>query len=304
MPEADRSELSVPEATPALPPGEATGCPPALEWQQIVQRFRAEAEPWYLDRPGGYRLTGRMWGSGPPLYFVCGMGGTHDLFALTAWLLRDSFRCVLYDYPGSLSGTIPRNVSCETYAQDLLAIAERCGDEQFDLFATSFGSLVTLKAMSLSSKPRRAVIQGGFARRHLAWTERTLIRMISKFPGRLGHIPLRKLIQSHNHRRWFPSFDKTRWQFLLDNSGQVRVAAQSQRAGIIRDTDLRPILPSISQEILLIHTEHEGLVPDECLDELANGLPHAKVERMLNSGHLPYLTHPHRIAKLIREFLV
>jgi hypothetical protein len=37
---------------------------------------------------------------------------------------------------------------------------------------------------------------------------------------------------------------------------------------------------------------------------LASGLPCARTEFLHTTGHLPYLTHPHRIAKLTREFLL
>jgi pimeloyl-ACP methyl ester carboxylesterase len=68
--------------------------------------------------------------------------------------------------------------------------------------------------------------------------------------------------------------------------------------------DLRPDLPQIRQPVLLVRTEGEGAVSAACQEELAAALPHAKSEWLHTTGQLPYLTHPHRLAKLVKSFLV
>lgn len=303
-------------SAPAKPEALPEGCPAPLEWQEVVRDFYEHADAWYLDRPG-YRVSGRMWGQGPPLYFLNGIGGTLDLFALLAYLLRDDFRCVLYDYPGTSPpapavpalgilppGRSPPQVTLDDLVGDLLAIADRCGDDTFSLFATSFGSLVGLQAMR--DHPRRigpSIIQGGFAWRRLSRFERVLIQACRFHPGRLRHMPLRKLIQRLNHRAWFPSIDATRWRFFSDNAGSVPVATLAARSAIVRNVDLRQSLSRIEQPILLIRSEGDGAVPAEHQELLEHSLPHARTEWMHNTGHLPYLTHPHRLAKIMRGFL-
>src|SRR5580704_562527 len=93
------------------------GCPPPLEWQEVLREFHRQADAWYLDR-SRYRISGRTIGSGPPLYFLNGFSGTHDLYALLVWLLRDRFRCVLFDYamPAARASVTPGDL-----AADLLA---------------------------------------------------------------------------------------------------------------------------------------------------------------------------------------
>src|SRR5260221_13561148 len=76
----------------------AAACPPPLAWGEVLADFHKQADAWYLDRPD-YRLSGRTLGTGPALYLLNGFSGTHELYALFAWLLRDKFRCVLFDYP-------------------------------------------------------------------------------------------------------------------------------------------------------------------------------------------------------------
>jgi pimeloyl-ACP methyl ester carboxylesterase len=301
--EPARSEPAPGENTPmkaAAPPGEG-GCPPPLEWQEVLRQFHRQAEAWYLDRKN-YRISGRTIGSGPPLFLLNGFSGTHELHALLVWLLRDRYRCVVFDY-----ATPPArgSLSLADLAGDLIAVADAAGDRRFDLFAPFFGGLVALEAMRRHpDRIGRAVVSGGFAHRRLSRFERLLIRACALVPGKLRHMPLRGILQTQSHRRWFPPFDKTRWQFLYDNTGGVPLAEMARRAAIVRDCDLRLVLNAIRQPVLLVKTEGDGTILEACCAELSQGLPNARVEWMNDTGHFAYLTHPHRLAKVIAGFLM
>jgi len=275
-------------------------CPSPLAWHQVLREFHSQADAWFLDRPK-YRISGRTLGCGPPLYLLNGLSATHELYALLVWLLRDRYRCVLFDYamPAARGP-----VTLDDLADDLIAVGEACGDATWDVFASSFGCLVALSAMR--NDPRRigrAVLQGAFARRQLSPFERLLIRAGAVVPGKLRHIPLRVFVQEQSHRRWFPPFDPTRWQFFLDNSGSVRLAELAGRSAIVRDCDLRQILPEVCQPILLVRSEGDGRLLERAGQELAGGLRHSRVESLVGAGPISFLTHPHRLAKLIGGFL-
>jgi len=287
-----------PAAPSATTAGEG-GCPPPLEWQEVLREFHRQADAWYLDR-SHYRILGRTIGAGPPLYFLNGFSGTHELYALLAWLLRDRYRCVLFDYavPAARGKTTPVDL-----ADDLLAVADVCGDRTFNLFASSFGGLIAVEAMRRhADRVRHAILHAAFVHRTLSRFERFLIHACAVHPGRLRHLPLRTFIQRQSHRRWFPPFDRTRWQFLVDNTGAVSLADLARRAAMIRDCDLRRVLNEVEQPVLLVRTEGDGKILEDCGRVLAAGLPHAKVESMNDTGQYAYLTHPHRLAKLIDGF--
>lgn len=293
---------STPPADPApvaAPPAESA-CPPPLAWQEVLREFHRQADTWCLDRPNG-RILGRTIGSGPSLYFLNGFSGTHELYALLVWLLRDEYRCVLCDYTVP---RFPRRATLDDLAGDLLAVADACGDRAFSLFASSFGGLVAFEAMRREPKRiDRAIVQGGFAHRTLSRSERLLTAALRFLPGTLRRLPLREFMQLQNHRRWFPPFDTTRWQFFLDNTGKIRLGELAQRAAIVRDSDLRPALPQIEQPLLLVRSEGDGQILEACHRILAERLPGAVVESLNDTGQIPFLTHPHRLAKLIRAFL-
>lgn len=286
-------------------PGPLDGCPTPLAWQQVLEAFRQQSTPWEVQR-SGYTLRGRSWGEGPPLYFLCGMGGTSESYCLVTYLLRDLFRCVVFDYPGTIDPPrSPRRITLDTLRDDVLAIADYHGDQQFSLFATSFGSLVALKTLlAAPERVTRGVIQGGFARRQLSLAERAIAKLGRWLPGRLKSLPGARPIQEQNHRRWFPPLDLSRWQFFVEDAGQVPLRTLGARGAIIRDTDLRPELGTIRQPILLIQCEGDGLVTRDCHESLAAGLPNAESAWMHSAGHLPHLTSPHRLAKFLRDFLL
>lgn len=305
--ESCADSIPCPEPSPRQEPGhsaEGEPCPSPLSWQQVLQAFRTESEPWTLDR-GRYTLHGRTWGQGPPLYLLNGLGGSCELYALLVWLLRDDFRCVLYDYPGTRAETLPPGrLSSRELAADLLAAADHLGDSRLSVYATSFGTLIALSAMLQSpERIERAVFQGGFAHRKLTLFERLLVRMARRMARPLDRMPLRRWVQRQTHRPWFPPFDASRWEFFVQNTGRVPVAALAQRADVVEREDLRPRLSDIQQPVLLIRSEGEGLVSATSHEELEEGLPETRTEWLALCGHLPYLTHPHRLAKRIRPFL-
>ena len=190
-------------------------CPSPLAWQDVLHEFHRSSRFWTFNRDG-HTITGRAWGEGPPLYFLNGMAGSFELYALLVWLLREQFCCVVFNYADPIgSAARRRQRSVDQLADDLFAVAEHHGHDRFRLYATSFGGIVGLTAMlKQSARVEQAVIQGGFAHRSLSLTERLLIRVGRRSPGRLKHVPGHVAFQQHNHQRWFPPFDDSRWEFL------------------------------------------------------------------------------------------
>lgn len=286
-------------------------CPTPQVWHQVLASFREQADAWTVTRDGR-TVRGRSIGAGPPIYFLNGLGGTHELFVLTAWLLRDEYRCVLFDSPApTLRGPVPADSpwpACvppvfRELSADLLAAADHLGDATFSSYATSFGTPVALSALAAApDRMERVVLQGGFARLSLSAFERLLIRLGRWAPGRVRHLPMRSVVQRQSHLPWFPPFDGTRWQFFADDTGSVPIRTIASRAADLSACDLRSTLPDVRTPVLLIRGEGEGRVSAAAADELAAGLPNAVTERMHGCGHLPYLTHPHRLVKLVRPF--
>lgn len=72
---------------------------------------------------------------------------------------------------------------------------------------------------------------------------------------------------------------------------------------LLRDTDLRAIVPKIRQPTLLIHGAHDPLMSLDSARWLASKLPDARLEIFPHAAHAPFLSDPTRCAALITHFL-
>ncbi|NQV25402.1 MAG: alpha/beta hydrolase [Rhodopirellula sp.] len=277
-------------------PASGEGCPTPLAWKQVRTEFLTQSEEFSFSE-SGLTLSGRILGEGTPLYFLNGISASSTLFCLTAWLLRDEFRCVILDYP-------PEARNLDQLAQSLDLVATQLGDQQFDLYATSFGTAVALRAMQTSpQKIRQAILQGPLISMKFSVAERLALGTLGWLPGRINRLPFRKTVLENNHARWFPPFDITRWKFLLHETGDVPTRDVARRAGMLPGLNLTGTLPEIKTPTLVISSEGEAARHRESAKVLAEYLPNSTLEEISNSGHVPFVTHPHRLVKMIRPFL-
>lgn len=272
------------------------GCPTPLAWKQVQTEFLKQSEEFSFVE-SGLTIKGRVIGDGTPLYFLNGISASSTLFCLTVWLLRDEFRCVILDFP-------PEARTLEHLAESLDLAATQLGDEQFDLYATSFGSAVALQAM-ISGQPRiqQVVLQGPLVEMKFSTAERLALAMLGWLPGQMERLPLRRTVLQNNHGRWFPPFDITRWKFLMAETGNVATRDVARRAKMLKGLDLTNRLTEIKTPALVISGEGEARRHREAASVLASNLPNARTEEISNTGHVPFVTHPHRLAKLVRQFL-
>lgn len=299
-------ELPAEPLTPPSPPrSPLDGCPIPISWEVVLREFRETAPLQSIHHPTG-PIEFRAWGNGPPVYFFNGLGGVSDHFALLTHLMRDQFRCVVVEFPGVKQiGDRCFSLKLDDLSNRAVALADHFGDRNFYLFATSLGSLVSWNLLSrFPDRVNKVVITGGFAHRSLSLAERFLIQAGRFLPLRLRSLPLAKTVHQATFSPWFPPNDPTRWKFFADPAEEVPVRDLAWRGKLIRDNDLTNLLSKIETPVLLIQGEGDGIVSGKCRDVLHANLPHSQIEMMANTGHLPHITHPHRLGKSIRNFFL
>jgi pimeloyl-ACP methyl ester carboxylesterase len=293
--------MSDPSLAAAQPPA-PEACPPPLAWQEVLAGVEEQGEPFAISF-GGVELEGVSLGEGPPIWFLNGFAGNRQLYSLLAWLLRDRFRCVLVDAAWR-DGTYPRSIQ-GLVAQAYVAAFETLSTPRPSLFGTAFGAQTALEIMA-SARPdtiRAAVLHEGFVNRRASVTERIIAWGAGHSAKRLGEFPSWVQIQEANHRRWFPPIDPSRWNFLLENLGSTTARRWSEMARAAAAKDIGSRLRDISTPVQLIRTEGDGPVATAAMNELAVLLPNVREETLHTSGHFAYLTHPHRVAKIVAGFL-
>lgn len=281
--------MSNPEVTPEA-------CPPPLMWQDVRREYLAQSERREIATRHG-TIAVHVLGTGPALYFLPGFSTPSELYCLLIWLLRDEFRCVVVEH-GS-----PGAKSMSDHAERLADAAHGLGDEGFSIFGANFGAAWGLAiAQRYPERVSRLMLLQGFLRRRLSAFERLLGWMCGRSRRTLAELPYREAAQTQNQRRWFPPFDETRWNYFLETSGVLPLKELSERAGAISRFNLVSRAAEIRTPTLLIHTEGDGAVAEACNRQLEQSLPCVSSEWLHNTGQLAYLTHPHRLAKLMRTF--
>lgn len=81
-----------------------------------------------------------------------------------------------------------------------------------------------------------------------------------------------------------------------------RNAALADGLALLATTDLRAILPRITQPCLVIHGEHDALMPVAAAGAMAKALPRARLEILSGSGHALPLSRSAECARLIGDF--
>lgn len=284
----------------ALHPGEQVA---PIVFAEARARFEREAVHGVCDT-GRYRLPYYVWGEGPPLLFVHGVGDSCRSFLMPISRLSAHFRCIAYDLPsGHRDGARLRRYGHDHLVEDVWALLDHLGFRQSYILGSSFGSTIVLKA--LQGRPERlprGILQGGLAYRPLRRTEYWLAFWGRFLPGRMDGVPLREKVllkSAGTFKEMFPDV----WDHFLACSGRARLSAFASQAYMLHHLDLRPILPRIRQPVLLVCGAEDRVVPRAHEEMLLQGLPNAGRVVLEGCGHMPSYTHPEILAEVIRQFL-
>jgi pimeloyl-ACP methyl ester carboxylesterase len=236
---------------------------------------------------------------------VHGLADDARSFVLPAAELSLHFRCISYNLPdGRGDGARLGRYRHDDLVADLFSLAEHLGVERAYLFGSSFGSTVALKAMyDAPGRFPRAVLQGGFACRRLSPAEVSLARVLRHIPLSAFWMPFRRAMVRHEYGAPFAGRGDDVWEYFVQRCSSPPMSAMAQRGLMLRNLDLRPLLPEIHQPILLICGEYDPLVSKDCERELLEHLPNAARLAIEGCGHHPYFTHPEVMAEVIHRFL-
>ena len=106
-----------------------------------------------------------------------------------------------------------------------------------------------------------------------------------------------------------PSFVKLGAYFSLSPYfGHPRKAAQLETFAkvpldrLLAETDLRDLIPAITQPVRLRHGGADKLMPVAAAEGLADTLPNARLSVFSDAGHAPFVSRAPECAALIESF--
>ncbi len=289
--------VAAPLTSPA--PGPQEGCPPPLRCRDVWRNVHEVAEVWERISTRGATLSGWTLGRGPTVVFVAPFSGSADLFALIAWLLREEIRTVAVQWQST-----GKSRSLTDFAADVWDAVEVDASAPISFYGTNWSGAVALEAAR--QRPDRVAtvfVQDGFTQRRLSFAERGLAHAALWSRRTLADFPSRERFQMLNHRRWFPPLDPDRWACFLESTGGTPVSVLARQGLACRGVDFRQTLSNWTTPTWLISTEGAGPRAHQHHAELHACLPNANTEWMHTTGTHASFTHPHRIAKFLRQAL-
>ncbi len=119
----------------------------------------------FAGRPGGVRIAYETWGDGPPLMLLHGGGQSRQAWIEAGYVdrLQDRFQVIAMDARGHGESDKPTrraDYAIETVMGDVLAVADACGADRFDLLGYSYGGNIGRYLAARTARIHRFVLLG------------------------------------------------------------------------------------------------------------------------------------------------
>lgn len=252
------------------------------------------------------RLAVRVFGDGPDLALIHGWGIGAGVWSPVIDALATRCRVHVFDLPG-----YGASKQCGSGRHDSLPyLADAVMAELPDgatLAGWSLGGLVALAALAKHSARvgKLALIAGtpSFLQRpdwphgvpaHLLDVFETALKLT---PGLLLRRFNAQINQGDAHAK-----DLTRLTEQLTHDDSPDVAALKGGLHLLREIDLRPILPKVPHPTLLIHGENDPLMKLAGAEAMRSLFPNARLDVFKGASHIPFLSQPQHFADTLADF--
>nr|WP_305985951.1 alpha/beta hydrolase [Roseibium sp. MMSF_3544] len=256
-----------------------------------------------------------MSGDGPPL-LKTGHWLTHLEFDWESPVWRhvnsgfsETHRLVRYDGRGNgLSEWDVSDFSLTRQVEDLEAVADAAGLCRFPILGVSQAAAFSIVyAAKHPERVSKLILYAGYEK---GWRQRGDEEKIKSVEAMLtlmenqwsGSIAVAELISA----TYMPDAPPDHWQWFSDiqrrSTTGINAAALLQALGNI---DVQPFLSEVKAPTLVLQGRNDGVVPLECGQNLAAGIPNAQFVGLDTRNHILHAGDPawSQVLKLCREFL-
>lgn len=253
----------------------------------------------HIDGPIAWREAG----SGPPVIFLHGLGGTRTAWGPQLRGLADRYRCIAWDMPGYGDSAPLEPLTYEGIAHSLVGLLDVLEIEQADLVGLSFGGMHALHtAINFPERVNRMVLADTSPAFGMDGTTPQQWKTARLAPIDQGGTPADAaefVVDAITAMELDPEIRRE----TIAAFGEI--SARGFRAAVecLPSNDVRDQLGSLSHESLVIVGELDEETPVAYAQVLADGLANVRLEILTGVGHLSPAESPELFNELVAQFL-
>jgi len=250
-----------------------------------------------MTQIAGARMSGTH---GPVLMFVHGVGSTAAIWDAQLQAFAGDHRCFAVELRGNGAGKPdpdPAQITREGFARDVLTVADAAQAASFHLIGCSLGGVVAFELARLA--PQRVasmVLVGSFAAYDDGDAYAATVIEQARAAGSMQVFAAQraeKLAMPPGRRR-----DETIAQMACKSVDCYAASTIATWTG-----DYRAQLAQIRVPALVCRGERDPVAPARYAEEIARGIPGARLETIEGAGHVANADAPERFNALLRDFL-
>ncbi len=244
-------------------------------------------------------------GSGEPLLLIHGWGMHGGMWSRVVAQLAATHRVYSVDLPGHGLSTTSAPYHLDALVEQLSARF----DEPLTVCGWSLGGQLALRwAQLYPAQVEKLVLVATtpcFVQRE-EWSSAMAADTLQEFAASLlqNHaLTLRRFLalQVRGSEQERELLADLRTQ--LFSRGEPDTAALTGGLEILRDTDLREILPQVRQPALLLAGERDTLTPLAAMQYMKQALPNARLQAIKGAAHAPFLSHHDEFVQAVMDFM-
>jgi 3-oxoadipate enol-lactonase len=249
--------------------------------------------------PGGAATGARYRGDADAtLIFVHGVGSTAAIWDAQLEAFGDDFRCAAVELRGNgaLPDPDPALITRAGFADDVLTVADALRTERFTLVGCSLGGVIAFELCKrVPERLAGMVILGSFARYPNAQAYADGVAAAVRAAG-----DMQTFAQQRAGKLGLPPsrLSETIEQMACKSTASYLAATQATWTG-----DYRDVLPTIAVPVLVAYGENDAIAPRALSEEIAAGIPDARLAPIKNAGHVANADNPAAFNALLRDFL-
>jgi len=256
-------------------------------------------------------LNATVLGTGPKtVVFANGLGTSQKTWRHQVAALQDECRLVLFDFVGTPDSDLTayrpeRYDSIYAHADDAIALLDELDVSDVTFVGHSVGGMVgVLTALAEPDRVTDLVLIAASPRylddgKYVGGASREMVDAVLASATAdyhawvSGFSPL--IIGDGNAEQFVQEFD--------DSLKRMRPDVASQTLKTIFLSDLRDVLPKVQQHVTVIQPRADHVVPVAVGEYMAAHFPSAELQILETVGHVPHLTAPDQITRILRVAL-